>query len=508
MKKNLLLMMLCCPIVLAAQNGVTVSGLAINAGTVTFDVSWEKPMPVELWSDTVWVFVDYNNAGKMERLPLLPGATLTATSPGGKVIEESDNNKGVWVAGNARSAGSFSATVQLLTAVSNVGGACVYASNYPPVGEYKNNATEISFTGTPMYEISLSNSEGETAAVKSGNTFLLPCDYTLTSFTDATGAPGIIIPGYNQPQGSCTYTEPAVVGTFANFDKNYSAATYVSLTDKRDNKNYPVVKIGSRWVMARNLNYQKDLNFNAASNQANGKSFISTTNGTPAIGSFWCPGANGATTSTQVACEVWGALYTWETAMMVDGKFTSSAHNSSTWSEPSSYGTNTNSANTQNHARSDAGAVTGGRGICPPNWHVPTDEEWGVLLNEIETGTKNHNAGIQWLGTDAGTRAKSKCTAPSGDASGNTCENDPEMPWCGSCTESTDTYGFRVHPAGLRHTDGPHFANRLGAVYYWSSTAYSGGGAWRRHFGCRFTGACRGHEYPRAMGFSVRCIRD
>jgi hypothetical protein len=66
----------------------------------------------------------------------------------------------------------------------------VYGSNYPPVGEYKNNAAEISFTGTPMYEISLSNSEGESATVKSGDTFLLPCDYTLTSFTDATGAPG------------------------------------------------------------------------------------------------------------------------------------------------------------------------------------------------------------------------------------------------------------------------------------------------------------------------------
>jgi uncharacterized protein (TIGR02145 family) len=115
---------------------------------------------------------------------------LTTTSPGGKVIEETNNNKGVWVVGNARSAGSFSATVKLLTAVKDVGGACVYASNYPPVGEYSSNAPMVSFTGTPMYDIQLAKPGGGSVTVKSGDTFLLPCDYTVTSFSDATGAPG------------------------------------------------------------------------------------------------------------------------------------------------------------------------------------------------------------------------------------------------------------------------------------------------------------------------------
>jgi uncharacterized protein (TIGR02145 family) len=214
MKKNLLLMMMCCPMVLAAQNGVTVLGLAIDAGTVTFNVSWTNTGMPTPWSDTVWVFVDYNNAGKMERLPLLPGATLTATSPGGKVIEEPDNNKGVWVAGNARSAGSFSAAVKLLTAIKDVGGACVYGSNYPPVGEYSSDAPMLSFTGTPMYEIQLAHSGGGNVTVKSGNTFLLPCDYTLTSFTDATGAPGLLgnLPVTTIPPHAAS-TQTWIVGT-------------------------------------------------------------------------------------------------------------------------------------------------------------------------------------------------------------------------------------------------------------------------------------------------------
>jgi uncharacterized protein (TIGR02145 family) len=189
-----------------------------------FNVSWDRDaMPVALWSDTVWVFVDYNNAGVMKRLPLLSGATLTATSaPGvGKVIEVENNNQGVWVTGNARSASSFSATVQLLTATADLAGACAYASNYPPVGEYSSSdATEISFTGTPMYEISLAKSGGEVATVKSGDTFLLPCDYTLMSFTDATGAPGKL--GCIPMTGNIDFSVPASVS------KNMQASFVVS----------------------------------------------------------------------------------------------------------------------------------------------------------------------------------------------------------------------------------------------------------------------------------------
>jgi hypothetical protein len=130
-----LLLLFLWPMALAAQggNGVAVTSLAVEAGTVTFNVSWDKnAIPVNVWSDSVWVFVDYNKGGVMTRLPLETGsATLTATSaPGlGKVAAEPENNTGVWVIGNAKTAGpgSFSATVRLLTTETNVAGACAYA---------------------------------------------------------------------------------------------------------------------------------------------------------------------------------------------------------------------------------------------------------------------------------------------------------------------------------------------------------------------------------------------
>jgi uncharacterized protein (TIGR02145 family) len=129
----------------------------------------------------------------MERLPLLSGATLTATSPGGKVIEETNNNQGVWVVGNARSAGSFSATVKLLTSVKDVGGACVYGSNYPPVGKYI-SASEITFTGTPEYKVVLERNDESTYTVTVGKneSLLIPSGEAALSFTDKTGVPGIM----------------------------------------------------------------------------------------------------------------------------------------------------------------------------------------------------------------------------------------------------------------------------------------------------------------------------
>jgi hypothetical protein len=206
--------------VLFAQNGVTVSNLAVDAGTVTFNVSWKNSGMPSLWSDTVWVFVDYNNAGKMERLPLLSGSTLTTTSPGGKVIEEPDNNKGVWVAGNARDAGAFSATVQLLTAVKDVGGACVYGSNYPPVGEYsKNDASEIKFTGTPQYDVALLHESGNLVTTTTSSPLHVPAGYTMHSFTDKTAAPGKLscIPStvYTLTASASTFCEGGAGITFA-----------------------------------------------------------------------------------------------------------------------------------------------------------------------------------------------------------------------------------------------------------------------------------------------------
>jgi uncharacterized protein (TIGR02145 family) len=684
---------------LFAQNTIDVSELKVEAGTVTFNVKWPDAGASNLWSDTVWVFVDYNKNGKMTRLPLLleAGATLTATSsPGvGKLVEE--NVKGAWVVGDARTNGSFSATVQLLTATADLYGACAYASSYPPVGQYV-SSSEIIFSGTPMYEIWLTSADG-LEMIESGGTFLLPCSYTVSSFTDATGAPGIFncirpvlytlsgadvcvgdevaltlagsqsgwqyrlydgtmpvgsaVPGTDgsliftdasatagghtytvqtvdgagvrcdmpasntlditvnptpiislssgdasqsvnqgtgittivytatdatgisssssfpdgvggiyssgsytisgtptvngifnytvttangngcadatasgtitvtQPQGSCTYTEPAVVGTFADFHTTsaYTATTYTSLMDERDGKNYPVVKISSgtytRWIMARNLNYQgiasnpsSTLTFNSASDYANGSLFNASTAGagTFAIGSFWCPGKNNTTSSDRANCDVWGALYTWETPMMVDGRWNSDTRNDKAWGSDPSYGTNTSSANTNTGGRG-----ANGHGICPEHWHVPTDGEWGDLFNAMETGaaTVAHNASTGWLGSVAGSYSKSACNCSSATYCDTDNGTNAVTSWYGgtSSKPGSDLYGFRVLPSGLRGSSGSYFSSRGSNAFFWSSSAIDGTHAWYRYFDYSHATVSR-NAYYRSFGMSVRCIKD
>jgi hypothetical protein len=192
---------------LCAQNGITISDFSANAGTggaattLTFNVGWDKNMNMtEIWSDTAWVFADYNNAGTMTRLPLESGATLTAHSAEGDpaatyagVRQVPNNPQGVWVVGNAKegnSGGSFSATVRLFTSSTSLAGLCIYAINYPPVGRYT-AVDSIQFNGTPPFYITYSNGSTATVTREAAKT-----PYRVTnavgSFTDASRAPGTL----------------------------------------------------------------------------------------------------------------------------------------------------------------------------------------------------------------------------------------------------------------------------------------------------------------------------
>jgi hypothetical protein len=125
--------------------------------------------------------VDYNKNGVMERLPV-----TSATATAGTVTKIPGNDKGVWVAGNARKNDSFSAKVELFTEIKDVTGACAYASNYPPVGEYI-GTNVIQFTGTAPYTVML---EGVSEPQTAGSYYMAAG--TIKSFTDKTGAPGVI----------------------------------------------------------------------------------------------------------------------------------------------------------------------------------------------------------------------------------------------------------------------------------------------------------------------------
>jgi hypothetical protein len=185
--KKMFLLLLCCPVVLAAQSGITISNYSVAPGapsTVSFTVSWNKDK-----IDSAWVFVDYNDSGTMTRL-LLSGATASA---GSKAYMLDGNDRGAWVVADV--SGAFSATVQLVATCTDAWpcvptGACVYAIDYPPRGEaVAYNLLKLS--GTPPFYVMYAGSttyveiDGPTAA---GFTPAGP----IAHFTDRSGAPGVL----------------------------------------------------------------------------------------------------------------------------------------------------------------------------------------------------------------------------------------------------------------------------------------------------------------------------
>jgi uncharacterized protein (TIGR02145 family) len=307
--------------------------------------------------------------------------------------------------------------------------------------------------------------------------------------------------------------------TVTVFDCSFAATTVTTgtiFTDPRDGKRYKTVKMpDDRTWFAQNLNYTKDLTYNAYSHEANGKQFTSYENGVPAIGSYWCPPlywVNGAGTvpvvsGDEAACNTYGALYTWETAMMVNGKYADAAKTSSAWDElwvSSSYFVPGAASALDNNGNVNNARDT--RGICPLGWHVPTDYEWAVLLDAVDdastTYTLQTDTGI-W-GTNAGAKLKSASTFSSSTTDPGT--GSWYYPPSGAPSIGIDTYGFGAKPAGYRATAGVQFGQRGISAAFWSSTAATDSVAWRRAL--EYSSARVHRLTGRACGISVRCVRD
>jgi uncharacterized protein (TIGR02145 family) len=264
------------------------------------------------------------------------------------------------------------------------------------------------------------------------------------------------------------------------------------------------------------LNYTKGLTFNAYAREANGKMFTSG-NGAFAIGSYWCPGVTGSTYSgDQNACNIYGALYTWQTVMMVDGKYTDESKTSSAWDESwvSPYYYTSGELGTEpnadwNNARGGTTVKGGGRGICPMGWHIPTLREWAIMLDSVEgDGTENLFSSISefsdlMIGADVGLKLKSA----------NTYAADAADPGDGSwrfssCCVGQDTYGFNLLPTtGRWNASDASFMRGTGSVLWLNAAVPNHAGphiaVWLGQPGVFLSaGASAGSGRP------VRCIVD
>jgi len=130
----------------------------------------------------------------------------------------------------------------------------------------------------------------------------------------------------------------------------------------------------------------------------------------------------------------------------------------------------------------------GAQGICPIDWHIPTDIEMCTLEQVIDPSIPCESAGFR--GINGGGKMKEAGTTHwSSETCGGTC----------------NTSGFTLLGAGYRDISGT-FSSRFSSANLWSSTQ-SSNDAWRRYFTYSSVGIMKS-VLGKTYGVSVRCLKD
>ena len=133
------------------------------------------------------------------------------------------------------------------------------------------------------------------------------------------------------------------------------------------------------------------------------------------------------------------------------------------------------------------------QGICPPGWHIPSDEEWKILEGAADSyyGIGDSEWDQEWAyrGSDAGNNLKSTTG------------------WHENI--GTDLYGFTILPSGNRYIDGEFYVLEYSG-FFWTSVEYKLNTfqAWNRGFGYANGQINRKYNNPKSQGLSVRCLKD
>lgn len=204
---------------------------------------------------------------------------------------------------------------------------------------------------------------------------------------------------------------------------------------------YNTVLIGDQCWMAENLNVGTMINSNTGGTNGDGQQ---TDNGTI---EKYCYDNNASN------CNTYGGLYQWNELMQ--------------------YVT-----------------TSGTQGICPPNWHIPTDAEWKTLEGTVDTqygvGSPEWN-NTYFRGFDAGKRLKTT------------------NGW--NTNTGTDAFGFSALPGGYVSTDG-NSCSSGSYGFWWTSDPYYTVNGWMRYLKESKDQVYRFYYGAEAQALSVRCIKD
>ncbi len=217
-----------------------------------------------------------------------------------------------------------------------------------------------------------------------------------------------------------------------------------TLLDVRDGQKYPTVQIGNQCWMQKNLNIGLPVN-----------SSISMSDNS-VIEKYCYDDDTGN-------CSVYGGLYQWDEMM----NYTYQQDN---------------------------------QGICPQDWHIPSEQEWCALSASLDP-------------TEACTMDSSNCCILWGATSfisGGKMKEQDFQHWCISNTSATNETGFTAIGGGLYcppAQSGNGFEGKLGKAYFWSSTSILEAYAISRNIFCLLPYFYRSSNF-KSIGNSVRCLKD
>jgi len=111
-------------------------------------------------------------------------------------------------------------------------------------------------------------------------------------------------------------------------------------------------------------------------------------------------------------------------------------------------------------------------GICPTDWHVPSDDEWYALGGFVSSKDSLLKSSRGWYENGNG----------------------------------SDKFGFAALPGGYREFNG-QFTNNLTSGFWWSATPSSLTSAYRRGFDYGHSNIADRPENLKSLGFSIRCVK-
>lgn len=122
--------------------------------------------------------------------------------------------------------------------------------------------------------------------------------------------------------------------------------------------------------------------------------------------------------------------------------------------------------------------------LCPADWHIPSDDDWGILEHFMGMDMQEVND-TGWRGTTEGQQLKDSVL------------------WNGQ-----DVYQMAFLPGSFRGTNGA-FSNQEGSfTYHWTSTSESSVVGLHRALNTYNSKVFRNNNLQKSAGVSARCVKD